>query len=310
MSKEDNFNLKKEFESDLKVCFYYNTLVLTCEEPRLGELNNGLRKVEDQRNYIIEQFSSQHPLIAEEKNKIDSLWNNRYQSPFESEDLYFYEFLHMFFKIEYSFKIANSSSLPFTLKKIQCENSKLLFELEAIYLSNSDPYFERKINQKIQEYNNLTSRTQWVSNLKNDEMKWLNNYLYNAIKTQGSQLLIQLSYQPESLPIHVFKSLREKIFSLVNQNEFQAYELLAKAKNALSSKRYRDSDNGKKTRNFNLEISTIEKLAKLAKTTRLSQSELIDLIVERACEGDIDLEVRSAFLKRFSKSKPSSRSDS
>ena len=50
----------------------------------------------------------------------------------------------------------------------------------------------------------------------------------------------------------------------------------------------------------------------LAETTRLNQSELVDLIVERACEGDIDLEVRSAFLKKFSKSKskPSSRSDS
>ncbi|MEL7479534.1 MAG: hypothetical protein AAGJ17_11760 [Pseudomonadota bacterium] len=316
MSKNDNVSLINEFNSDLKVCFYYNTLVLyygiAVNENGFGEINKGLKKVQEQLDYIVQFFSSDDPFINDIKIEIDDFWTKRHKSPFESTDKYFYEFLNTaLLMINRSEINADDNLLPFRLIEIQCETPKLSCELITIFIS---PYFlnlDFYINDLTTLYNNLVKRGRWILLLDINEKRWLNNYLHNVMKSNHSSLLLKLC-KPTSSSEDNFNSLKEKVFHLVLQNEYQAYEILAKAKNALSSKRYRDSDNGKKTRNFNLKISTIKKLAMLAETTRLNQSELVDLIVERACEGDIDLEVRSAFLKKFSKSKPkpSSRSDS
>jgi hypothetical protein len=172
---------------------------------------------------------------------------------------------------------------------------KSIFIIDNLMGSNKDTVINtlHKLKKKIKQVERVTS---WYGKeaeaSKNTFIDWFSTYIYknpvpeaDKFRTDTPLPLNAEPFLPELQRPKYDTDFWLFSFSVNHTPDNGNLELYLRAmKGAWSQKKYRDSNNGRKACNFHLQERHIKLLEKLAKHNRRKKNEMLEILIEDACE--------------------------
>lgn len=299
--------LTNSLNDNLVVSVAYNTQFY---KGRLGDKHLLSTKKQQKELKLYMMFSAISPLEQQEilakienaKDVID-LFSKYEKSP----DNFWYYILSSFFlyqktikKRSFSNNYSDTSVPKYTYSKdpqLQC------LTYIVIHLKKNHDGFDREvIKDWLQGYSQNEKNTDWINNTDKDQIEWAHKYIDKYILQNNRDAIVEnillASNHPEPIDLRFRYSYICMIinhFSL-HLDTFEFKLFIKDMKSAYSSKKYRDKNDGKKSKSFKISVKSIRRFSELAKQTQLNHNDLLELLIERADRKHISLEPQSQLL--------------
>lgn len=191
-----------------------------------------------------------------------------------------------------SIEPCSYSSVP----KLQC------FTFISMNLSSSIINISRdEISQFLQSYEKLKKHTDWLNKKDEEQVDWAFQYIQNFYEPGRPDHKARIE-QACNLPSpttskikYIYTHLFITTYSSYSSNaEFILF--LRDIKGAYSSKKYREKNDGKVSKNFKISKKHARQFAQLAQSAQLTHSQFLELMIERVANNEVNLKPRSPLL--------------